>query len=391
MRNIHPKHAIKPLPYWVYFSTSFLLTLIGFATTLYLSLSHFRVYTDMGYKSFCAISRSINCDTVSQSAHAILLGMPLAVWGSIGYLFILVLLLYAWRVNARPSRMWAAIQVSTALFCIFDLYLAWISLYRINSACIMCILTYAVNFALLYFSWITRKRFNQIPTFACLKADAAHFRASSRKATFVLLVFITITVSGALFYPKYWQYELPPPAVNLSTGHTLEGQPWVGAEIPQLVIHEYSDYLCFQCAKMHSYLRELVNQYPDKIRLVHHHFPMDNAYNPLVEDAFHVGAGQMALLALYADESGKFWQMNDLLFEFGRRKEPVGMRKLAEMLDMDFKAMARSKQEPVLLKRLWSDIRSGMKYKVTATPSFIIKGKVYQGIIPAVALDKIIK
>ena len=47
-------------------------------------------------------------------------------------------------------------------------------------------------------------------------------------------------------------------------------------------------------AKTHG--QKLINRYPDRIRLVHHHFPMDHQYNPIVQDPFHEGAGSMALV-----------------------------------------------------------------------------------------------
>jgi uncharacterized membrane protein len=344
---------------------------------------------DLGYKSFCAISRSLNCDTVSQSDYAVLLGMPLAVWGCIGYFVILLLQMTAWRSDARPARIWPTLQVVTALFCGFDLYLAWISSYHIKSYCLMCMLTYGVNFLLLFYSWLTRRRFSADSLAGGLRLDLAYFRQYRPQTAAMGGIIAGTLVVGALFFPPYWQYTLSGEAVALPTGHTPEGRPWIGAPNPELVIEEYSDYLCFQCAKMHAHLREIVRRHPTKVRLVHYHFPMDRAYNPLVKEDFHEGAGRMALLALYAEGHGKFWQMNDLLFEGGRRREPVGMRALGAALEMDYKEMARSQKDPELLRRLWQDIRSGLKHHVTATPTFVINGVVHQGVIPAEVLQSI--
>lgn len=387
MKRFRPNHPIKPLPYWGYYSPSLLLTLIGLGTTLYLSIAHYRVYMDMGYKSFCAISRSINCDTVSQSVHAVLLGMPLAVWGCIGYLVILALMIAALHSTARPRRVWATIQVTIFLFCGFDLYLGWISSYRIKSYCLMCILTYAVNFALLYLAWLIRRRFNPESLFRCLRADMGFFKQHRTRTALIAAAVAGILCCGSLFYPPYWQYSLISTESSLPTGLTPEGRPWIGAQAPQLVIEEYSDYLCFQCSKMHAYLRELVSRYPDKLRLVHYHFPMDSAYNPLVKEGFHEGSGKMALLALYAETQDRFWPMNDLLFESGRQRAPVGTRALGKALDLDYKEMSRSVQDPDLLQRLWMDINSGLKLQISATPTFVIDGKVHQGVIPADVLQ----
>ena len=85
--KIQPK--IKPLPFPVYFWSIVSITCVGLIDAIYLAISHYRVYTDIGYKSFCAVSKSINCDTVSQSAFSILLGVPVPVWGIVGYLIFL--------------------------------------------------------------------------------------------------------------------------------------------------------------------------------------------------------------------------------------------------------------------------------------------------------------
>ena len=89
--NIKQRKHIQPLPYPVYFWTVFLLAVAGVAVSVYLAISHYRVYTDITYSSFCAISKAFNCDTVSQSVYAILLGVPVPVWGVLGYLFFLAL------------------------------------------------------------------------------------------------------------------------------------------------------------------------------------------------------------------------------------------------------------------------------------------------------------
>jgi uncharacterized membrane protein len=78
-------NPVIPLPFPVYFWTVVVLTGLGLADAVYLSISHYRVYTDIGFASFCAISRAINCDTVSQSPYSILWGAPVPVWGIFGY------------------------------------------------------------------------------------------------------------------------------------------------------------------------------------------------------------------------------------------------------------------------------------------------------------------
>ena len=85
MNQPAPRRGEQPWPYGCYTVPVLLLVLAGLADTLYLAWSHYKNYTDLTFSSFCALSRAINCDTVSQSPWSILWGLPLAHWGFFAY------------------------------------------------------------------------------------------------------------------------------------------------------------------------------------------------------------------------------------------------------------------------------------------------------------------
>ena len=147
---------IDPLPFPIYFWTIFFLTIAGIASASYLSISHYRVYTDIAYRSFCAISKDINCDTVSQSPYSIFLGLPVPIWGIIGYLFVLLFLPLARNKEAAKKRIWTLMFLVALAFSIYSVILAMISTFIIHSYCIMCIVSYAISFLLLF--WRIRKQ-----------------------------------------------------------------------------------------------------------------------------------------------------------------------------------------------------------------------------------------
>ena len=142
--------ATKPIPFHVYLWTMACLTVVGLTDAIYLGISHYRVYTDLDYKSFCAISRALNCDTVSQSPYSIILNLPLAVWGVIGYAFLLSFVIFAASKKAGNKRIWSLICWISLAFSGYSVVLAWISTFVIKSYCIMCIISYSINFALLF-------------------------------------------------------------------------------------------------------------------------------------------------------------------------------------------------------------------------------------------------
>ncbi|UCF94888.1 MAG: thioredoxin domain-containing protein [Desulfobacterales bacterium] len=373
---------IAPLPFPVYFGIVAFLAIGGLADSTYLAISHFRVYTDMAYKSFCAISKALNCDTVSQSPYSIFLDVPVPVWGIIGYIFFLLLMVFAWKKTARKRRMWSLLLVVALVFSICSVSLAFISTFYIKSYCLMCVISYGVNFMLLFYTWLIRKRYKSEGVVEGLKLDVSFLWRDRRISTPIFVVFLTgfVFVKGVL--PSYWQLTAPLHSSEIAHGQTADGHPWIGAENPLLEITEFTDYQCFQCKKMHFFLRQLIAEYPQKIRLVHRHFPMDHEVNFIVKEPLHVGSGKLALFAIYAASQNKFWEINDQLYNIPRNRDKVNIKELAEKTGIDDKHLARALRDPGIRRQLMIDIREGIKCNITATPSFIINGEVTTGQIP---------
>ncbi len=390
---IHRKHDIKPLPFPVYFWTIAFLLFAGLADSIYLSVHHYLVYTDIGYESFCAISKAINCDTVSQSPYSVFFGVPVAVWGAVGYVSCLLLLPFAWSVSAGKKRIWRLIFTISVLFSIISIIFAAISTLYIRSYCIMCILSYGINFMLLFYTWLIIRRFGEKEGMIEGFSQEIKFVFERKNLFFSLFAPYTILVISAfIYFPAYWDLTPPPLSANVPKGITEEGHPWIGgSEKPDLVITEFSDYLCFQCQKMHFLLRRLVEKNPQKIRLIHRHYPMDHRYNPLVKEPFHVGSGDMSLLAIYAAKEGKFWEMNDLLLGVDISDKKIDIRELAERTGLDKRKLALSRYDNSIRHVLWLDIRDGLKAGITGTPAYIIDDKLYLGVIPADIMKNIVK
>jgi uncharacterized membrane protein/protein-disulfide isomerase len=378
----------KPLPFAIYFSTVILLGLAGLGNSIYLAISHYRVYTDIGYRSFCAISRALNCDTVSQSPYSIFLSLPVPVWGIIGFVFFLLLAAMAANKDANRQRSWALLICLSFFFSLYSIILALISTFVINSYCLMCIVGYAISFVLLFYTWLTRKRFNHESFFASLKNDAI-FLWQKRKLTLPILVpFLVGSVAVAILMPAYWQIKPPRASADLSMGITEHGHPWIGAEKPELVITEFADYQCFQCRKMHYFLRQLIADQPKKIRLIHRHFPMDHEVNPIVKAPFHIGSGKLALLAIAATKMNKFWKMNDILYSLTQNKESINVNAIADQIGVNVREFVHLANNHEIRKHLYGDIRDGLRLNVNGTPAYVIEEKLYIAQIPPGIIKK---
>ncbi len=362
----------------------------GAGISLSLVISHYQVFTDPGYESFCAISQSLNCETVSQSPWALLLGVPVAAWALLGYFvflgFVLIRLDRSHATTGLPALSFAV----AAGFVGYSLFLAGISSFVIGSYCLLCMGLYVVNFALLGWSWALYRRWRPPSYRAALAFDL--LRLVRTKAGRTLLGAVVAAVLALkLVYPAYWEIQHVPLSTTLPNGITAEGHPWIGATDPAIEIVEFADYLCFQCRKMHFHLRRLVERYPEKIRLVHVHYPMDHEVNPAVQTPFHIGAGRLAMLSIYAAEQGGFWKMNDLLYALSESRGEIDLHEISARTGFALEDLAGALEDRKVREKLKADLSLAASVGVEATPTFLVQGRTYVGMIPEKVLRDIVR
>ena len=353
----------------------------GAGVSLSLVISHYRVFTDPGYESFCAISQSLNCETVSQSPWALLLGVPVAAWALLGYFVLLGFVLIRLDRSPATTGLPALSFAVAAGFVGYSLFLAGISSFVIGSYCLLCMGLYVVNFALAVWSWALYRKRNYPSFYAALALDLLQvFQTKAGRA--LLATIVAAAMALKLFYPAYWEAKPSDLSTALPNGLTAEGRPWIGATEPAIEIVEFADYLCFQCRKMHFHLRRLVERYPEKIRLVHVHYPMDHEVNPAVQTPFHIGAGRLAMLSIYAAEQGGFWKMNDLLYAMSESRREIDLHEISARTGFVLEDLAASLEDRKVREKLKADLSLAAAVGVQATPTFLVQGKTYVGTIP---------
>lgn len=378
---------IKHLTFGWYLWPVFLLILLALLDAAYLSVSHYRVYTDMGYQSYCAISKAVNCDTVSQSKYAIMLGVPVPVWGVFGYMVLLALIGTAFF----GKGLWFMVFILSLGYSLHSVALALISNYIIKSYCLFCIGSYIANFLICFFSVIILRRFYPRGIRAKIGADMAIIRSHKKRAYVFLVCVLFMASLLILIFPDYWNYSTPQESGVATRGLTDKGAPWIGSENPELVITEYSDYLCFQCRKMHFFLRNLIREYPERIRLIHKNFPMDHRINPLVKSPFHEGAAAMAVLSKYAAGENRFWQINDYFYRHARKKKYLDLEDMARATGLSLEGLKSALDDRGLFQEVFREIREGISLKVQVTPTYLIGEKIYPAQIPPEILKKVLR
>jgi uncharacterized membrane protein len=110
-----------------------LLALVGFFVALYLWFHAL----GLGGPLKCGTG---GCDTVQTSRWSVFLGLPVALYGVVGYFAILVVALAALRPAALLERKWSLLLValSSGGF-LFTLYLTYLELFVIHAICRWCV------------------------------------------------------------------------------------------------------------------------------------------------------------------------------------------------------------------------------------------------------------
>jgi protein-disulfide isomerase len=367
--------------------TMLVLSLAGILVSLVLARIHFKANTETGFHSFCGGGSTFNCDDVARSPYAVLLGVPTAWWGIWGYLIAAAVASFGLRTR-RSALIAACGLLLFAGFVALSAVLGFISAFRLRALCILCATTYGINLLLFVLALVQAASvgFSDV-----LAAPLRNFREAPGRTLTVLVLLGSTALALVALVPSYWQQGAGQTRrtftlAGLARGEAPGGGHWIGAQNPTLTITEFSDYECPHCRQAHAQLRNIVGQYPDRVRIIHRHFPLDQACNRSIERPFHQSACWAAQVAECAGRAGRFWEANDILFQLSNYLDTQSTKKIAADLEIDPAALDRCMQHEGL-DAVKSDIEVGIALKLEGTPSFLVDGQLYMGNLPAAVLE----
>ena len=138
-----------------------------------------------------------------------------------------------------------------------------------------------------------------------------------------------------------------------------------GPENAVVTILEFSDFECPFCGRMPVVLEQLLQAYPDSVRLVFKHFPLPmHPHAPLAHEA-----------ALAAAAQGKFWPMHDLLFANQARLAPEDLDRYASQLQLNLDDFRQALGTHAYKSAIGDDAAEAAALGIDATPTFFINGR----------------
>lgn len=344
------------------------------------------------FRPACSISETVDCAKAARSPYAVVFRVPIALWSGIGFIALLACALVGLRRRpdgAPAAGLFFALAVVAAAVSAVMFVLSRVVLGVICPEC-----TGIQALALLVF--VCAVLHLREARLGPVRALAADLRALGRMPRLSAGLGAGGAVGVALLIAFYPQHQWTPPPLlpglppevgraplrgpeDLPTGRTEEGYPYIGAAEPRLTVVELSDYECPFCAQAHRVLREFVRRHPDRLRLVHRHLPLDQACNPALGRPFHTLACTCALLAECAAAQGRFWEMNDALFEHHAELARSGPGRLLELAGVpDVEAFEACLRAPASAKRLAAEVTRSVEVLRDAqlglaTPAFELR------------------
>jgi len=306
-------------------------------------------------------------------------------------------------VRRRPSFGTGLLFIMAVFFCAASLALIFVMSLLIGSFCILCLALDAINASLLAMTWIALKGQDG----SVRRAIAEDVRALVRRPMTAAIVGLL----GLVLLGAAWAYgsKLVPMPVDgghiaaeqpscesgassdqstVQMGVTTDGHYWVGAAQPVIEVQEFTDYQCPHCRRAHMMVRKLLSDDPSRIRVYHRHLPLDTACNPAILKPFHDRACELSRIAVCAGRQGRFWEMNDFLFQHADeiRAQALSATDIAARLELNRDAFDCCMRDDSAIAIIAADVAEANRLGIKGTPAFLINGTVHYGRIPDEAL-----
>ncbi len=159
--------------------------------------------------------------------------------------------------------------------------------------------------------------------------------------------------------------------VDLSVGNSFTKGP----EDAAVTIYEFSSFQCPFCARAADTMSEVLEEYPDDVRLVYKNFPLP----------FQAESEPAARAAVAAGQQGDehFWSMYEALYDNQSRFGESGLwDELARDIGLDMDQFQSDFESDAVAQQVEAEQSEGQANGVEGTPAFFINGQELSGAQP---------
>ena len=208
----------------------------------------------------------------------------------------------------------------------------------------------------------------QLPPFDQVKPDIARFIKNQKGQQMLADYYdgLKKEMGVEVLLPAYQ----PPKVAVDATG------PSKGPATAPVTIVEFSDYECPFCVRAEPTVKEVLDAYPGKIKLVYRDYPLP----------MHKQAPKAAEAAHCAGDQGKYWEMHDKLFAANGKLAPADLKASARQISgIDAGKFDQCLDSGSKAAEVEKNRKAGEDAGVSGTPAFFINGRLLSGAQPAEA------
>lgn len=166
----------------------------------------------------------------------------------------------------------------------------------------------------------------------------------------------------------------PVKPVDEKTDHIL------GSKNAKVTLIEYSDFECPFCQRFYPTVKELLKAYPNDVRFVYRHFPL-NSIHPNAQKA-----AEASECAAKLGGNDAFFKLHDKIFDRSPDIGPAVLLSLAKEIGLkeaDFKKCLDSGE---MASKVNQQMQDGTGAGVSGTPATFVNGKLTSGAVPLESL-----
>ena len=141
--------------------------------------------------------------------------------------------------------------------------------------------------------------------------------------------------------------------------------PTIGAANAAVTIVVWSDFECSHCKHVVPIVERIAQQHPQDVRLVHKFYPIPR----------HTMAKVAAKAAFAAQQQGKYWEMERLLFENQANLGEQTILEFAQSLGLNMDQVKADMEGDAAAKAIERDTAEADRLGLTGTPLIFINGR----------------
>jgi protein-disulfide isomerase len=145
-----------------------------------------------------------------------------------------------------------------------------------------------------------------------------------------------------------------------------------GSDDAKVYLVEFMDPACETCASFSPFVKQIMDAYPGKIKLVLRYAP------------FHDGADYFVKILEAARKQGKYWETLDVLYRSQpywashRNPQPQRAWQFIPKAGVDVARIREDMNDPAIAKIIEQDLADAKALNVLKTPGFFVNGKPLQ-------------